>query len=402
MKLLFFSEARLTETSEAKYYGVDQSFSYRIFERYLKVFDSVMVVARSIIVAHPAVDEDTRVDFNGVSVLPLPYYIGPYQYLIKRYKLLKTIGYYINSHPDAAIICRVPGAIGTAVANELSKKNRLYGVEVVGDPRDVFASGSFQHPFRLFFQYSGVKNMKKVVANASAALYVTKKSLQVFYPTASNIFSTYASDVVLKPDAFVTRAKNLKHFPPYSIVVIGSLAALYKSPDIVIEVMSIFKRKGLNIFLKWIGDGRYRPKMIDLATKRGVIDRMAFVGNVRTAIEVRKYLDEANLFLLPSRTEGLPRALLEAMARGLPCIATEVGGIPELLDKEVLVPINNAEVLAEKIEKLLMTPGIADAQAKRNLSEAENYAFEILEARVNKFHRYLKEISVVNTVPPSY
>ena len=108
---------------------------------------------------------------------------------------------------------------------------------------------------------------------------------------------------------------------------------------------------------------------------------------------MRHYLDAADLFILSSRTEGLPRALVEAMARGLPCIGTDIGGIPELLERKALVPVNNSELLAKKIYSFLNSPELADNQAKRNLKEAHSYAIEYLEARRIEFYNYLKKIS---------
>ncbi len=130
--------------------------------------------------------------------------------------------------------------------------------------------------------------------------------------------------------------------------------------------------------------------MLTHAQKVGVADRVNFVGNMDSAQDVRDYLDTADLFLLPSRQEGLPRAMIEAMARGLPCIGTKIGGIPELLDESALVPVNDPKSLAEKIELFLTTPRLANAQASRNLKETQHYALESLEARRTEFYRYLK------------
>ena len=133
MKLLFFTEVRLTQTPDKKFYSADQSFAFQMFRRYLKTFDRVLVVARSTTSgSNDAVSEQTRVDNSGVTVLPLPYYVGPYQYLTKKNKLLRSLRHYIDLHSDTAIICRVPGAIGTAAARYLFKKRRPYGVEGVG------------------------------------------------------------------------------------------------------------------------------------------------------------------------------------------------------------------------------------------------------------------------------
>lgn len=394
MKLLFFTEARLTQTPDKKFYSADQSFSFQMFKRYLKTFGRVLVVARSTMAGNnDVVKESNRVDDNGVAVLPLPSYVGPYQYLTKRSKLLKTLRQYIDLHSDAAVICRVPGMIGTITTRYLVKRKMPYGVEVVGDPSDVFAPGSCNHPLRTVFRYSGIQSLRFVVKHAAAVIYVSKETLQARYPTGSGIFNTYASNVMLPPEAFVPTAKALKSSPPFSIVAVGTLAAMYKSPDIAIEAMAILIKRGIPVSLQWLGDGRYRHEMEALAKRCGVSDVISFVGNIGSACEVRAYLDNADLFVLPSRTEGLPRALVEAMARGLPCIATNVGGIPELLEKHALVPINNARCLAEKIEQFLSTPELADTQAKRNLLEAKNYAFDILDARRKEFYEYLKRIS---------
>jgi glycosyltransferase involved in cell wall biosynthesis len=392
MRVLVFTEARLLQ-SEGEFCSPDQSFSYQMLKRYLKVFDKVLVLARASATTAVVGKETVRVEGKGVEVLPLPYYLGPYQYLMRKRKIQAIIKRHLDSYPEAAVVCRVPGAIGTAAAGYLRRKNRRYGVEVVGDPSDVFAPKAFQHPFRAFLRYYGVKSLKNVVRGAAASLYVTKKSLQLRYPPAENSFSTFASNVMLPPAAFVEQAKSLKTDPPYSIVSVGTMAAMYKSPDVAIGAVALLRRQGMRITFQWVGDGRYRVEMIDLAKRTGVADIISFVGNVRTASEVRSYLDGADLFVLPSRQEGLPRALVEAMARGLPCIGTAIGGMPELLDKIALVPINNPKLLADKIASFLSKPQIADEQAKRNLKEARRYAYEILDARRTAFYQYLKGTS---------
>ena len=393
MNMLFFTDARLCRTEDGRYYGAGQNVAYQVFKRYLSVFDKVLVVARVSTGVLALVSETTRVDNGGVEVLPLPYYIGPHQYLKTRHKLLLSLRGYIDSYPDAAAICRVPGIIGTAAARYFVRKKRPYGVEVVGDPLGMFAPGSFNHSLRPVFRYMLARNLKTVVKKAATAIYVTRTTLQKRYPSAEKRFSTYASDVMLPPEAFAPASKKIKNRPLYSIVSVGTLDAMYKSPDVAINSMALLKNKGLNVSLQWVGDGRYKARMVDYARRMGVTDRVNFVGNVGSAQDVRGYLDSADLFLLPSRTEGLPRAMVEAMARGLPCIGTKIGGIPELLDESALVPINDPISLAEKIEAFLTTPGLADAQASQNLKEARRYAFEVLEAKRKEFYYYLKSIS---------
>lgn len=109
------------------------------------------------------------------------------------------------------------------------------------------------------------------------------------------------------------------------------------------------------------------------AARLGIADRVRFEGQ-QPADRVADELRRADLFVLASRTEGLPRALIEAMAAGLPCIGTRVGGIPELLDDEALVAPGDAEALAARIRAFLDDAGLFERQAARNLREASIYA----------------------------
>jgi glycosyltransferase involved in cell wall biosynthesis len=89
----------------------------------------------------------------------------------------------------------------------------------------------------------------------------------------------------------------------------------------------------------------------------------------------------------------LPRIVIEAMARGLPCIATNVGGISELLDKEDMVPPKNAKVLAEKIMAVVNDRKRMETMARRNLKIAQKYCMHELNKRRIEFYNKLIEES---------
>lgn len=107
------------------------------------------------------------------------------------------------------------------------------------------------------------------------------------------------------------------------------------------------------------GGGILLDELTALANEQGVADRVTFLGEVS---DVPAVLARAGLFVLPSRAEGIPLTLLEAMARGLPVVATRVGGIPEVVvDEEtgLLVPPSEPEVLAAAIRRVLLDPELA-------------------------------------------
>jgi glycosyltransferase involved in cell wall biosynthesis len=104
--------------------------------------------------------------------------------------------------------------------------------------------------------------------------------------------------------------------------------------------------------LVFVGDGSSKAMLAALARKLVVKDRVIFTGRLPT---VDRVLNMADVAILPSRLEGLPFALLEAMACGLPVVASRVGGVPELVEDGVsgyLIEPAHAEQLAEKISIL--------------------------------------------------
>jgi glycosyltransferase involved in cell wall biosynthesis len=146
-----------------------------------------------------------------------------------------------------------------------------------------------------------------------------------------------------------------------------------------------------------VGDGRLRPSLEMFARRHGVAAKFGFVGSMASSAAVRVELDASDIFVLPSRTEGLPRALVEAMARALPCIASNVGGIPELLAREDLVPPSNASALATKLSEVLSSPRRMERMSARNLAEARRYVLTDENNRQRAFFEYLRSAAMVQS-----
>jgi glycosyltransferase involved in cell wall biosynthesis len=393
LDLFFVSEYRLTKTKEGHIYCENGTFSYQFWSRYLSVFENVYIVCRLFNKDLLITDENLLVEGNHVKVLPITGYKGPYEFLLNYFKIKSELQRYIK--PYYAYICRVPGTLGSLTCFILENKGIKYGLEVVGDPADVFASGSVKHFLRPILRVVFTWNLKRIVSNASSVLYVTKNQLQKKYPCRKAIFQTNASNVVLGKEAFSNTPKTRAESSCIKLISIGSLEQMYKSPDVLLKAIRLLIDDGINCELKWLGDGKYRNSMIKLRNKLCLQNNVQFVGKVKPGKEIRYYLDKADIFILASRTEGLPRALLEAMASGLPCIGTNVGGIPELLDEQVIVPKDNPYELYNKLKYLIQNQEFTKAQAERNLVEAKLYSNEILDNRRNKFYRSLLEEKII-------
>jgi len=365
------------------------SFQYAFWKRYLDVFDHVRVVARVRDVPSVASNR-SRADGEGVSFVSVPYYIGPWQYL-------RHIGQVQRAARNAigvtdAVIMRVSGQISSCVEPMLRQTGHPYGVEVVGDPYDAWAPGYISHPLRRFFRWWFPRRMRRQCAGACAAAYVTEHTLQRRYPTAPGAFSTHYSSIVLPETAFASAPRSPRpEQRATTLIIVGTLDNLSKGPDTVIDAVGTCVQEGLDLQLILVGGGNYRDQLEAQAEALGIGGRVRFRGWVTAGEGVHAELDQADLFVLPSRQEGLSRATIEAMARALPCICSTVGGTPELLPPEDMVPCNDVDALAHKIRDVATNPERMAHMSARNLEKAKGYREEVLRKRWIELYRFVQD-----------
>ena len=143
----------------------------------------------------------------------------------------------------------------------------------------------------------------------------------------------------------------------------------------LLEALALLAARGLRLPCELIGEGPQRAALEEQARSLGLADSVAFLGN-RPHAEVRQRLAAAQLFVLPcidlrgqgEHVDGIPVALMEAMAMGLAVVSTRVSGIPELIEDGVsglLVPERDAAALAEALARLA-----ADAALRASLGRA--------------------------------
>ena len=388
MNLIATLEHRFDRTPDGAVWTQTQ-FAHSFWMRYLAVFDHVRVVARVRAVSSVPPDCD-RSDGEGVSFVAVPYYIGPWQYLLQARQVQRAARKAVG--PSDAVILRVGSQIAACIAPLLRQTGHPYGVEVVADPYDVFASGSVKHPLRPFFRWWGPRKLRGQCAGACAAAYVTENALQRRYPPAPGAFSTHYSSVELPEVAFVSAPRSPQpERRTFTLIMVGTLAQLYKAPDVLIDAVGTCVQEGLDLQLVLVGDGKHRPELEAQAAVLEVDRRVRFLGQLPAGEAVRAQLDQADLFVLPSKTEGLPRAMIEAMARALPCIGSTAGGIPELLPPEDMVPPGDVTALARKIRAVVTDPERMARMSARNLQKAKEYSEDVLRERRTAFYRYVRE-----------
>lgn len=104
-----------------------------------------------------------------------------------------------------------------------------------------------------------------------------------------------------------------------------------KNQQLLIRLMDRLLKDGQAWTLTLVGEGPHRASLEGEVERRGLENVVRFAGRVGHGEELWRLLDEADVFVLPSRAEGTPKVLLEAMARGLPVVASKVGGVPSIV-----------------------------------------------------------------------
>ncbi len=321
------------------------------FRRYIGAFRHVEVVAR---VANGAA-AGRRVDAHpDVSVVPLPSVHSP--------RTVLALGAYVRSirrvvQGGDAWILRPPGAVALSIWPFLKRSNKPFGVEVVGDPTSGWRWSASHSPALALLRRPMVRSMREAVGRASVTSYVTTQSLQREYPCGGWSTSYSSIDVGRLEMARQVGQRRLGSRAPIAcegpttplqMLLVGQMSRPFKGIDIAIRCVR--KLQGL-VTLQVVGDGALRGDYERMAAREQVRHLVRFHGRLSFE-QLLRHLEAVDIFILPSRREGLPRALLEAMAAGLPCVATDVGGTRELLPDDWVVPVGAVEDLADRVSRM--------------------------------------------------
>lgn len=201
----------------------------------------------------------------------------------------------------------------------------------------------------------------------------------------------------IEPEKFNFQPRQAFH-SPLRIVSVARLTEK-KGLDVAVKASAILKQRGGQFQYTIIGNGDQDEMMRDFIAQEGMEDCVSMPG-FKPQEEIRRALSEADIFLLPSKTaadgdmEGIPVALMEAMAVGLPVVSTFHSGIPELIENNVsgwLVEEDDPEALAETLLKLSqgevdVAPVVAAARHKVETEFNQHIAYgelaQILERLV--------------------
>jgi phosphatidyl-myo-inositol dimannoside synthase len=367
MRALLTSEAKFERTADGTVWA-STSNGCSVWSRHLDVFSAVLVLARVADVREPSAG-CVQASGDGISFCPLPPYSGFGGLLRHGQSVHAVVSQAVRACP--AIIVRSPSPVAYLAARLAVFRRLPFGAQIVGDPDQVFSAGAFRHPLRVPLRHAAAAAQRQVARDASVVMFVTTNVLQRKYPSSGRVFS--GSDVALDDSAFIC-GQPLRRWEngASTLVTVASLDQPYKGIAVLLDAVGELRRSGRLVTLLVAGGGALMGELQAQAQSLGIASHVEFLGQLDRE-GVQRTLDRADVFVLPSLTEGLPRALLEAMARGLPAVATTVGGIPELLPADCLVPPRNAVALARRLREVMAKPAALMAMAQRNQKVARTF-----------------------------
>ncbi len=366
------------------HYYTDLAFDYAFWREFLEIFDQVEPIAR-VRCAATVSPGWIRADGPGVVFHPVADYRGLWSFLRRSPRVLRDCFRWASL--PGVILLRT-GNLSSFCSLKLWLSRRPYAMEILGHAGE--SSARVKN-----VQFLGLGQLigwithrvcRIVAARAACANYVSK-SLQRLYPTRSGQEWVF-SDVRLPVEAFapVRPAQSFER-RPLRLVTVGRLEP-EKAYDVLIRAMSELTRQGMpDLEVMIVGDGSQMDYLRRLAGELGLERRVKLPGRVPPGEALQRLLDESDVFVLPSLTEGMPRALLEAMARGLPAVASKVGGVPELLAEAETVPPGDVGALAQCLARCLGDPQRLAALSRRNVGVAQDYRLDVLEQRKLAFWR---------------
>lgn len=367
---------------ESNYYGM--TLNYEFFKnRYLTLYDSITVSTR-VKNSDKVKGTEGYKKLNGENVKFIP--INSYKSIPDALKNKRKICMELKSVIDSVdiVIIRMPSILGAIATDICRKNNKKYVIEMVAcawdgymNHRNIF--GKVIAPFIYI-------KTKKCVKKAPNVIYVTERFLQKRYPTDGR--NCACSDVILNPiDDRILKERIEKIEKSYikkmKMCTVANVGMKYKGHIYAFKAIKKLKECGYDIKYYLIGNGD-TSYLKSIARKLNILDNVIFTGSLAHD-DVFKKLQEMDIYVQPSLQEGLPRALVEAMSLGLPAIGSDAGGIPELLNKNMIFKKRNTNELIEII-KSLNNENMKN-ESISNYNRAKYFSKDYLEGIRKPFYR---------------
>lgn len=362
-----------------------------MFKRYFSVVDKLYIVVRTYKSDKTYQELNMKpLTISNIEVVEVQNFNSLKGFIIEKKKFEKSIEELVRTAD--LIFARMPSNTSNTVLKVARKLKKRYLVENGGCAWDSYWNhgliGKMVAPLMYLSE-------KKYVAGADYATYVTKEFLQRRYPNqnvttnCSNVYLQNVEEKVLED-----RINKIKCTDCQKVVfgqAVNSIDVKYKGEHLVLQAMGILKKQGIIIEYQVVGPGT-GEFLLEVAKKFDVLDQFRIIGTLKKE-EIFDWYKSIDVYIQPSKQEGLPRSVIEAMSVGNPCLGSRIAGIPELLDEECLFNPNSINTIVEAMKKLLNTETMTN-QATINFERAKEYNIVDIENRRREiFLKYKESIS---------
>jgi len=270
----------------------------------------------------------------------------------------------------------------------------VFLMKILKKPYVVWGQGSDIYQSKFFNK----KLLKVVIKNADGVIAMNQDMQQ-------KIKKMYNRDIFIVPTGIdlkrfnnlsrkeIRASLNLKNDEKI-ILFIGNLRPV-KGVIFLIQAMKFIIDKNMNVRLFIVGSGEERKNLENIVKKYDLQKYVTFFGRVSN-LKISENIVASDLFVLPSLSEGFPLVILEAMASGLPIIASNVGGLSEIIkdfENGFLVKPKNPEKIAEKVIFLLNDEKLRKTISKNNKEEAKKYCWKnVIEKLENIYFKLTNNV----------
>lgn len=372
------------------------SFGDHFWKKYLCVYSHIHIIGEPL-KGYLNKEKLVKINMDRISLDILPPSNSPQDWkndaVIKRF-LKKEI------KKSSSIIIKPASRKGIMAIKIAERFQKPYLIEITGDLYTALKNQT--NPLKRFYAPIIYRQILAAIKNCKFGVYVTDYYLQKAYPITGKTCG--ASDAVIKSldnrvyEQRISRIKQMHNRSKIQIGLVGFYHDSNKGIDTAIEALA--KLKDDCVYINVLGNGseQDRQKWYVYADKVGLKrEKLVFPEPIVGIDNMFEWYDSMDIVILPSRSEGLPRTIVEAMSRACPCITSNVCGLSELCESVWQHKAGDATRLCNLITEMLRDQNKMVHAASYNFKKSEHYLEEIqLKKRVdfmNEFKKYCEGVS---------
>ena len=362
------------------------AYGNAFWDQFLESFDSVNVLGEPLrdsknTLTVPISNKKIKVTIISANARPFD--------MVHDIEVKRHLEFAIKS--SECVMIKIASRKANMAINIAKKYHKPYLIGVTGDLyRDLITSKSLMRRLYAPFIY---KQTLKAISDCKFGTYVTQEYLQKMYPI-DGVMCGYTDTILPNIDPSIEKRridwiKSMKNRRYIDLGIIGTYHDNRKGYDTAITALQKLNNSKIRLRILGVGSKEDQKFWINYGQEYNV--NVIFDEPVSGIENVFIWIDSIDISILPSRSEGLPRSIVESISRACPCIISDVCGMPELVDKKWLHDPEDSELLSSLISRMINNPTLMVEAAISNLKRADNYTLKTVRGKRIAFYAEFKE-----------